>query len=79
MHLRNTPYTPPIAPFKAGQMVWFEGKRRKVETCTHTHAQLAGLNYAVAVWQCRARLRNSTDSTDTHTSVRSPENFPCGE
>jgi hypothetical protein len=60
--LNKEPYAPPPAPFKVGSWVYFEERKYKVTACTHTHAGLQGLAWAVPVWQCSRKLSGITDS-----------------
>lgn len=41
------PYQRPPAPFKPGQLIWWQGDRYKVIASSHTHTQLEGVSKAV--------------------------------
>jgi hypothetical protein len=55
LKIKSAEYVVPLAAFKSGDKVWFEGKRYEIIASTHTHSQLQGLEKAIANWRLSKR------------------------
>lgn len=64
MKAYRPPFQYPDPKFRPGQWVKFEGQVYEVVAGTHTHAQLAGLKFAIANWRLTKCASRATAGTN---------------